>query len=115
MNIYIPPEKVCKLEAVRQLKEKSEELLNNAPCPELILSRDFNMNLLGTELSEEAITAQNTFWQIPDEISSRFYKRDSLGKLLIKDLEAMGLRSTNGCYSTDRSPSFTYFNQKRER
>ncbi|KAJ1205617.1 hypothetical protein NDU88_001045 [Pleurodeles waltl] len=59
-------EKACKLEAVRKLKEKIEELFNNAPCPQLILSGDFNMNLLGTELSEEAVMALNTFWQIHD-------------------------------------------------
>ncbi|KAJ1176767.1 hypothetical protein NDU88_002034 [Pleurodeles waltl] len=91
LNIYFPPVKACKLEAVRQLKEKIEDLLNNDPFSELILSGEFNVDLLEMELSEEAITAQNTFWQIPDQISSGIYKKDRLGKLLMKDSKAMGL------------------------
>ncbi|KAJ1098432.1 hypothetical protein NDU88_003543 [Pleurodeles waltl] len=67
-NEYLHPSiEICKLEAAHLLKENIEELLNNVPFPELILSGDFNMNLLGTELYEEAITVQNTFWQIPDQ------------------------------------------------
>ncbi|KAJ1145054.1 hypothetical protein NDU88_011346 [Pleurodeles waltl] len=112
MNIYILPEKTFKLEAARLLKENIEELLNNVPCPELILISDFNMNLLGTELSEEAITVQNSFWQILDQTPSGIYKDDRLGKQLIKDLEAMGLRSANSRYSGDQPPSFTFVNQK---
>ncbi|KAJ1194435.1 hypothetical protein NDU88_003724 [Pleurodeles waltl] len=111
-NVYAHPRKNRKVLLFDELLNKVEEIRSANPAWDILVTGDFNANLIHNPEPDEQLAAENTIWSVPLQISPAQKRLDARGKQLLEALEHMSMRVLNGRNNDDVPPSFTHHSAK---
>ncbi|KAJ1159999.1 hypothetical protein NDU88_000501 [Pleurodeles waltl] len=107
-NVYAHPWKNRKVLLFDELLNKVEEIRCANPAWDILVTGDFNANLIHTPEPDEQLAAENAIWSVPLQKSPAQKRLDTRGKQLVEALEHMSMRVLNGRINDDVLPNFTH-------
>ncbi|KAJ1193595.1 hypothetical protein NDU88_002891 [Pleurodeles waltl] len=111
-NVYAHPRKHRKVLLFETLLQKVEEIRCANPAWDILVTGDFNSNLIFTPEPDEQLAAENAIWSVLPQLPSIQMKLDIRGKQLVEALEHLSMRVLNGRVKGDVPPSFTHHSTK---
>ncbi|KAJ1124401.1 hypothetical protein NDU88_002862 [Pleurodeles waltl] len=111
-HVYAHPRKIRKVLLFDELLNKVEEIRCANPAWDILVTGDFNANLMHTPEPDEQLAAENAIWSVPLQILPAQKRLDTRGKQLVEALEHMSMRVLNGRINDDVPPSFTHHSAK---
>ncbi|KAJ1211495.1 hypothetical protein NDU88_006855 [Pleurodeles waltl] len=111
-NVYTHPRKNRKVLLYDELLNMVEEIQCANPAWDILVTGDFNANLMHTPEPDEQLAAENAIWSVPLQTLPAQKGLDTRGKQLVEALEHMSMRVLNGRINDDIPPSFTHHSAK---
>ncbi|KAJ1185237.1 hypothetical protein NDU88_002031 [Pleurodeles waltl] len=111
-NVYAHRRKHRKILLFKKLLQKVEEIRCANPTWDILVTGDFNSNLIYTPEPEEQLAAENAIWSVLPQSPSIQTKLDIRGKQLVEALEHLSMRVLNSRVEGDVPPSFTHHSAK---
>mgnify|MGYP002804435076 CR=1 FL=1 len=112
-NVYAHPSKNVKEKVLTELIERITEARSSDPRAGLIISGDFNLNLLYTPEDDEILAMENEYWAIPPQHDLEALRKNRSAEKLVTSLEHQALRVVNGRLAGDIPPRFTFHSANR--
>ncbi|KAJ1116697.1 hypothetical protein NDU88_004903 [Pleurodeles waltl] len=95
-NVYAHPRKHRKVLLFEKLLQKVEEIRCANPTWDILVTGEFNSNLIYTPEPGEQLAAENAIWSVLPQLPSIQTKLDIRGKQLVEALEHLSMRVLNG-------------------
>ncbi|KAJ1199273.1 hypothetical protein NDU88_003111 [Pleurodeles waltl] len=111
-NVYAHLRKHRKVLLFEKLPQKVEEIRCANPAWDILVTGDFNSNLIYTPEPDEQLAAENAIRSVLPQLPSIQMKLDIRGKQLVEALEHLSMRVLNGRVKGDAPPSFTHHSAK---
>ncbi|KAJ1082079.1 hypothetical protein NDU88_002249 [Pleurodeles waltl] len=109
-NVYAHPRKYRKALLFEQLLQKVEEIRCVNPTWDILVTGDFNTNLIYTPEPDDQLAAKkNAIWSVLPQLPSAETRLDIRGKQLVEALEHLSMRVLNGRVTEDLLPKPTYY------
>ncbi|KAJ1109937.1 hypothetical protein NDU88_007294 [Pleurodeles waltl] len=112
LNVYAHPQKYRKAPLFEQLLQKVEEMRCVNPTCDILVTGDFNTNLIYTPEPDDQLAAENAIWSVLLQFPSAQTRLDIRGKQLVEALEHLNMRVLNGRVTEDLPPRPTYYSAK---
>ncbi|KAJ1110193.1 hypothetical protein NDU88_007548 [Pleurodeles waltl] len=111
-NVYAHPRKYRKALLFEQLLQKVEEKRCVNPTWDVLVTSDFNTNLIYTREPDDQLAAENAIWSVLPQFPLAQTRLDIRGKQLVEALEHLSMRVLNGRVTEDLPPKPTYYSAK---
>ncbi|KAJ1164747.1 hypothetical protein NDU88_005181 [Pleurodeles waltl] len=95
-NVYAHPRKHRKVLLFETLLQKVEEIRCANLAWDILVTGDFNSNLIFTPEPDEQLAAENAIWSVLPQLPSLQMKLDIRGKQLVEALEHLSMKVLNG-------------------
>lgn len=106
INLYLHPRE--KTKGAQQLKEELIKLLKTKKTNSLIISGDFNLNMLRNSASGTSEEEDPFVWKPSHQDNSSGGSSSNTARRLLATLEELGFRALNGRFSGDRPQVATF-------
>ncbi|KAJ1115727.1 hypothetical protein NDU88_003949 [Pleurodeles waltl] len=111
-NAYAHQRKNWKVLLYDELLNRVEEKGCANPAWDILVTGDFNANLMHTPEPDEQLAAENAIRSVPLQTLPAQKGLDTRGKQLVEALEHMSMRVLNGSINDDVPQSFTHHSAK---
>ncbi|KAJ1201703.1 hypothetical protein NDU88_005509 [Pleurodeles waltl] len=111
-NVYSHPQKHRKTLLFEKLLNKVEEIRCAHPTLNILVTGDFNANIIHIPESDAQLAAKSAIWSVLPQLPPLQKRLDAMGKQLVEALKHLNMRVLNGRIKDDAPPSFTHHSTK---